>query len=516
MLQPAPTSPMGNYKVKAYHKRMSRLLLPNRSGMSPQEYYEVDPELLGSGAFGTVARCVRKSTKREHVMKTMQKDGLPDEEMLRNEIKIQSDLDHPHVCRIYDVFEDPAKIYIVLEMCKGGELSDFSLEDAVTRELDSHVVMQQVMMAVCHIHKKGICHRDIKLENFLLQHRDVPVGLNQVKMVDFGFATSFKRGERSMHTMCGTDLFMAPEVCTGEGYSEKCDIWSCGVMLYTLLCGAPPFDGDDREAILARAARGGPSFEDPSWRKVKPTAKLAICTMCMLDIDKRASAEAVLVSPWMKAGEQEMRRRHPSMFAGMTTFAEENNVVDRFRRFSQLSALARGILYQIAHNVDGAQVEQLRRTFELLDADKDGTVSVEEIVACLQTECGIDCDGLRHVFELVDSKSCGGSGGGVCYTDFIAVMMGPSECMQREACMEAFIAMDRDGSKQIGRDEIRDFLTSGAVEQGAVDEAELEEVFSKADTDGDGHVDFEEFMAMLKDGYEDASQFGIPGAVAVQ
>merc|ERR1712061_834863 len=150
-------------------------------------------------------------------------------------------------------------------------------------------------------------HRDLKPENFLLNSaKGTPFIESQLKMIDFGFAQTFKPGEKTMQTKCGTPHFLAPEIFDDDFYDEKCDLWSCGVILYMFLCGDAPFDGEEIEDIIGQARKGKPSFEEDVWSKISPTAKLAVIQMCSVDVEKRFSAAGALETPWIAKYDKEI------------------------------------------------------------------------------------------------------------------------------------------------------------------------------------------------------------------
>lgn len=158
--------------------------------------------------------------------------------MLFNEINILRELDHPNIVKMYEFFEDEKRYYIVTEICKGGELFDEIIARGKFTEKDAAVLMKQVLSCVNYCHKNHIVHRDLKPENILLeQNKD----FDQIKIIDFGTSLLFDSA-KSLDEKLGTPYYIAPEVLNKK-YNEKCDIWSCGVIVYILLSGMPPFNG---------------------------------------------------------------------------------------------------------------------------------------------------------------------------------------------------------------------------------------------------------------------------------
>jgi calcium-dependent protein kinase len=172
---------------------------------------------------------------------------------IRNEIDILRRLDHPNIIRLYETFEESNNIYLVLELCSGGDLYERTYTEA-----DTILVIQQLLRAVSYLHEKNIIHRDLKFENILFENKSRNAG---IKLIDFGLSKMFKEGE-TMDEAIGTIYSMAPEVLAGS-YTESADIWSVGVLAFMLLCGELPFDGGNDDEILAKIERGDYKYSNP-------------------------------------------------------------------------------------------------------------------------------------------------------------------------------------------------------------------------------------------------------------
>jgi len=156
---------------------------------------------------------------------------------LNYEIDILKNLDHPNILRLYEVFEDKKFIYLVTEFCEAGELFDEIVKRQRFDERDAAIIIKQLLSAIAYCHSKSVCHRDLKPENILIDNKETL----SIKLIDFGTSQKFDTEEK-MELILGTAYYIAPEVLKGE-YDEKCDVWSCGVILYILLSGSPPFNG---------------------------------------------------------------------------------------------------------------------------------------------------------------------------------------------------------------------------------------------------------------------------------
>ena len=222
---------------------------------------------LGSGAFGTVRLAIHKATKQTRAVKVLKK-AEQDMEALLKEVEILSKLSHPNIMQIYEVFNDKTNFYIVSEFCQGGELFDQISKKGNFSENDAAKIMKQVLSAITYSHQNNIVHRDLKPENILLEDKSSDL---VVKIIDWGCAMSFKKNEK-MHNADGTPYYIAPEVLEGN-YDEKCDVWSCGVILYIMLCGYPPFNGETDDEILQAVKKGTFDFPKEEWGTVSQDAK---------------------------------------------------------------------------------------------------------------------------------------------------------------------------------------------------------------------------------------------------
>lgn len=167
-------------------------------------------------------------------------------------------LDHPNIIKLYEVYEDSKNVYLVMEVCEGGELFDRIIEKGCFTEIEARRVFTQIVQTINYCHSKGIAHRDLKPENFLLltKHDESPI-----KVIDFGLSTNFDQ-KSNMKTKAGSPYYISPEVLEGK-YDQSCDIWSLGVILYILLSGTPPFYGENDGKILEAVRKGEFTFDIP-------------------------------------------------------------------------------------------------------------------------------------------------------------------------------------------------------------------------------------------------------------
>lgn len=462
-------------------------VIPNNSGLSPLETYEIARSDLGSGAFGTVRQAKNKKTGQMVALKTMKRSAIPNIKAFQNEVDINLGLDHPHVVKLFETFEDRQNVYLVLEMCVGGDLFDAIIAANHFSERDASRLMNQLLHAVFYMHSVNIAHRDLKPENFLLKEKGVPLASNTLKIIDFGIAKKFRRGKDDLRTRSGTAYYVAPEVHTGM-YTEKCDIWSCGVIMYILLSGAPPFGGDDDNEVYRASCRGHLDFSLSEFRGVTTEAKKLMKCMCALKVQERFSAEQCVRHPWIE---------HPAMAGANTSEPLPMSLFKKLRSFSSVDRFKKAALQVIAHRLDDKCVKRLKGQFQSLDTNGDGQLTVSEMQqGVANCDLPIDAKEMAKLFQQIDVDG----NGAISWTEFLAAMIDHKNLLKEEACWEAFRVFDRDQNGLLSLDEVREVLAEDASDGKALLQIEddVEELFKKADSDGDGAIDFEEFKAMLQ------------------
>ena len=243
-----------------------------------------------------------RGTAIRRAIKVIKKSRVKDPNRFKSEIEIMKQLDHPNVIKLFETYEDNKNIYLVMELCEGGELFDKIIDKGHFTEQMSGYYFKQIVSALNYIHSKKIVHRDLKPENFLLLDQDEN---SPLKMIDFGLSMVFDEqkmkqsgGKMVMSTKAGTSYYISPEVLKGN-YDMGCDIWSAGVILYILLSGVPPFYGNTDQDILNMVKSGKFSFNIAEFNVVSGSAKDIICNMITLP-EKRLTASEVLDHPWVQ------------------------------------------------------------------------------------------------------------------------------------------------------------------------------------------------------------------------
>ncbi|CAI5649417.1 calcium/calmodulin-dependent protein kinase (CaM kinase) II beta 1 isoform X30 [Oreochromis niloticus] len=255
-------------------------------------------EELGKGAFSVVRRCVKLCTGQEYAAKIINTKKLSarDHQKLEREARICRLLKHPNIVRLHDSISEEGFHYLLFDLVTGGEL----FEDIVAREYyseaDASHCIHQILESVHHIHQHDIVHRDLKPENLLLASKCKNAA---VKLADFGLAIEVQGDQQAWFGFAGTPGYLSPEVLRKEAYGKPVDIWACGVILYILLVGYPPFWDEDQHKLYQQIKAGAYDFPSPEWDTVTPEAKNLINQMLTINPAKRITAQEALKHPWV-------------------------------------------------------------------------------------------------------------------------------------------------------------------------------------------------------------------------
>lgn len=455
---------------------LAQLIQHNMGNIST--FYDMDREKLREGSFGSVHKAKNKSTGQARAIKTVGKAQMKNVERFKQEIAIMTMMDHPNIIKLHETFEDHRKMYLVMELCSGGELFDRIIDAGHFTEVQAASVMQQIVSASCYMHASHVTHRDLKPENLLLMTRET-IETNHLKIIDFGVSCSFEPGQL-LTTATGTPYYVSPQVLAGK-YDHMSDLWSIGVIMYVMLCGYPPFFGETDAQVLAKVRAGSFSFPADDWKDVSEDAKNLIYNLLKMDPRDRYTAEQTLNHEWIK-------NKAPKAKQG--EFA--NTFVDRLRGFRSYNKLKKAALAIIARQLNENQTKQLSDTFMSLDTNSDGFLSM------LELKQGLETVGIKDIpsdfQEILKGMDLDGSGA-IDYTEFLAAALDKRNHLKEDMCWAAFCVFDKDGNGTISQSELKAVLASGQVDKVA---GSMQELIAEVDQNGDGEIDFEEFMAMMK------------------
>lgn len=470
-----PSAPSGNTLKEAWTEI--------REG-SVWEYYDKEGTPLGEGMTGAVYSLTNKITGDRYAGKSVSKASI-DEALLddlRQEITVLKQMDHPNVVKLYEVYESQTEIYLVMELCTGGELYDALIGKEKYGENDAAVIFYQMVAAVNYVHSMNLAHRDLKLENFIFEDKKPD---SHLKLIDFGLSHTAKNGIHRMKSVVGTPYYIAPEVlksdsnsANGPTYTEKCDIWSLGVLLYMLLSGSPPFAGNSDNDIMHAVLRGQVNLTERVWNNVSSEAK-ELVRMCLeVNPTKRATASEVLKSPWFD-------RRHRAGKEDDNTKAL-SGVAGSLKNFGGMSKLKKTVVNLVAFTMTPDKIKEMKTAFMACDADGNGVLTLDEFRKGM--EGFIPADQIDTVFESIDTDG----GGTIEYSEFLAAAVSKEQYQRTDKIKAAWNRLDADNSGYLDHEDFRILCKDMYTEE------EMQEIILEADPDKDGKIFWEEFLKIMK------------------
>ncbi|RLN33231.1 calcium-dependent protein kinase 28-like [Panicum miliaceum] len=439
-------------------------------------------KLLGHGQFGYTFAAVDRASGDRVAVKRIDKNKmvLPVAvEDVKREVKILKALQgHENVVHFYNAFEDDNFVYIVMELCEGGELLDRILakKDSRYSEKDAAVIVRQMLKVAAECHLHGLVHRDMKPENFLFKStkEDSPL-----KATDFGLS-DFIRPGKQFRDIVGSAYYVAPEVLKRKSGPES-DVWSIGVITYILLCGRRPFWDKTEDGIFKEVLKNKPDFRRKPWPNITPAAKDFVQKLLVKDPRARLTAAQALSHDWVREGGK------------ASEIPLDISVLHNMRQFVKYSRFKQFALRALASTLNSEELSDLRDQFNAIDVDKNGTISLEELKQALAKDVPWRLKGPRvlEIIEAIDSNT----DGLVDFEEFVAATLHVHQLVEQDTAkwkslsQAAFDKFDVDGDGYITSDELR--MHTGM--KGSIDP-----LLEEADIDKDGKISLDEFRRLLK------------------
>ena len=428
------------------------------------DYYEITNKELGKGSYGRVnlGKLIGPNSL-QRAIKIIEKSKVKSVKRFKLEVEIMMRLDHPNILRLIDYFEDKKYVYLVLELCTGGELFDRIIENKYYDEENARIIFKQIMKALHYCHLNGVCHRDLKPENFIMISKKNPYTL---KIIDFGLSRTFeqdgqilkeiesedniknskkpirRRKTRAiLKTKAGTPFYIAPEVLTGN-YNEKCDVWSAGVILYILFCGYPPFYGESNRKILEAVKKGKLDFSSSEW-KDKSSKAIDLVKKMITHHEKRPFADEVLKHEWM--------------FLSKTKSAKTEKIkvlYHNMKKFSKLDNFRKLVLYFLVRNLSEEDIAHYHCYFDVFDFENKGMITEKSFIKVLEDKLNIKPESSKKVFKNLDlfgNKK-------VMYSQFISSVIPFTKFFNFKRCSVFFNLCDIDRNEKLSKEDLRKFL----------------------------------------------------------
>ncbi|KAF8406566.1 hypothetical protein HHK36_008654 [Tetracentron sinense] len=463
-------------------------------------------KLLGHGQFGYTFVATDKANGDRVAVKRIEKNKmiLPIAvEDVKREVKILKALTgHENVVQFHNAFEDDSYVYIVMELCEGGELLDRILakKDSRYTEKDAAIIVRQMLKVAAECHLHGLVHRDMKPENFLFKSTKVD---SPLKATDFGLSDFIKPG-RKFQDIVGSAYYVAPEVLKRKSGPES-DVWSIGVITYILLCGRRPFWDKTEDGIFKEVMRNKPDFRRKPWPSISNSAKDFIKKLLVKDPRARLTAAQALSHPWVREG------------GDASEIPVDISVLSNMRQFVKYSRLKQFALRALASTLDEEELADLRDQFDAIDVDKNGSISLEEMrQACpckrssleiKRATCSRDSSsvpavhvlanvyGTSDIFQVLIWQIDSNTDGLVDFPEFVAATLHVHQLeehdsekwqLRSQAAFEKF-DVDRDG-----------FITPEELKMHTGLRGSIDPLLEEADIDKDGKISLSEFRRLLR------------------
>ncbi|XP_052209389.1 calcium-dependent protein kinase 1-like [Diospyros lotus] len=435
---------------------------------------------LGRGQFGVTFLVTHNTTGEKFACKSIATRKLvskDDVEDVRREVQIMHHLTgHRNIVELKGAYEDRQSVNLVMELCAGGELFDRIIEKGHYSERAAAALCRQIVTVVHYCHSMGVMHRDLKPENFLFLSTDED---SPLKATDFGLSVFFKPGD-TFKDLVGSAYYVAPEVLR-RNYGAEADIWSAGVIFYILLSGVPPFWGENEQGIFDAILHGDLDFSSDPWPSISSSAKDLVKRMLRDDPKERLCAFEVLNHPWMR--EDGDASDKPLDVAVLT----------RMKQFRAMNKLKKVALKVIAENLSEEEIVGLKEMFKSMDTDNSGTITFEELKAGLpKLGTKLSESEVRQLMEAADVDG----NGTIDYIEFITATMHMNRMEREDHLYTAFEFFDKDKSGYITMEELENALK----QYNMGDEKTIKEIIAEVDTDHDGRINYDEFVAMMRKG----------------
>ena len=433
--------------------------------------------MLGNGAYGKV-RLYRDRNYKEllFAIKTLKKEGIPQYQfhLLKSEVNILSNLDHPNIVKYFGVFEDDYYVHIVMEYLKGYDLYKIISLKKYTGfdEKDMCEIIHQLLKALSFIHSQNIIHRDIKPENILFANKR---DYSTLKLIDFGLATNSKKDTKSV----GTPFYMAPEMIDGNSHPQS-DIWSVGIIVYLMLTGKYAFDAKKDENLYDKIKNDEIDMEPLDESECSEEAKDFIKKCLKKSYQERMTTAECLEHAWIN---KFCIKKNSNLL--------NDDTVDTLLDFANKNALQKEIYYFIAKISSESDIIKLKQFFNQLDVDNSGTLTIEEVEkAFKEIDIDITDEELKQIWEGLDFHK----DGQVNYSEFLAAMVS-SYNFQKEEKLWSVFNLFKEGNKS------KNYITYDSLYNAAkalnlnINESEIKKCFEKYNEE----IDFETFKKLILD-----------------
>ena len=424
-----------------------------------QKIYKVEPEVLGSGAFGKVFKgYLRKNPKIKVAIKVLEKQKLSKHiSLIKNEWQILKGLDHPNIINFLGVFESQESVYIVTELWEGKDLFQiYCKKKKVMSEYNAAMLLKTLIKAMIHCHTNGIIHRDLKLENIMFKNDD-ETNYADIRIIDFGLAAKLSKTAGVLSSVVGSPYFTAPEVFE-EKYDEKWDVWSLGVVLYVLLGGDYPYNADTVSLLYDTIQAEEVEFPFKNWGNFSFEVKDLLSRMLDRIPGARISLEDWLKHKWFKKVEKENPHTPESEGSEKEDYGE---VLDSLMKYNSLTILKREAMSVFIQHLNNKEIGKLNKIFQEFDEDNTGMITPKEIKKALK-KIGKKASA-EEIKKIIDNVDYLGNGK-INYSEFLIATVKAKDVLSKSNVdnnLLTGVVLQDDGSNadhQLSENEIEEMF----------------------------------------------------------
>ena len=447
-------------------------------------------QIVGEGTLSKVYEAQNRITDLKRALKIIKKtqNNIINEEEINNEINILKAIDHPNILKTYEFFSNNESYNIIMEYCKGGQLYTEIENNAPFDETYSAYVMYQIFSAINYAHNMNIIHRDLKPENILIVKRNKKNNYPNIKVGDFGMIKLLPKNTKQ-NKIIRSLFYVAPEVFKNN-YNEKCDIWSCGVIMYTLLSNNKPFDGKNEDEIISKIEKGEFDLKSQPFDKISDNAKDLIQKLLIMDTEKRINAQEALNHIWFK------ENRSKELFNQIYDENVTIKLIDNLKKYKKTSIIQETALAYLVHNFPQMKdIINSGKLFNQIDLNGDGKISEQELYQGLSKRLKSDTleEDVKKIFQNLDMDD----NGTIEYEEFIRAAVTKEKFMGENVLRFAFRFFDKDNSGKIEFEEIEKIFKNSVTDQNNIESA-LSKIIYEVDSNRDGKISFREFCILMK------------------
>ena len=409
-------------------------------------------------------------------------DHEDNEEDIINEINILMKMDHPNIVKIFEFYNSDTHYYLITEYCEGGCLFDLIVKNGPFTEIQASYIMHQLFSVVNYCHKMKIIHRDLKPENILVNKNEN--GFVKIKICDFGTSLCFKRGE-IQDKIVGSIYYIAPEVLKKK-YNSKCDIWSCGVIMYILLTGLPPFGGSNNQIIIKKILLG--QYDKTRLSKRCKACNDLVSKLLEIDISKRIKAETALKHKWFKIFKSKEIRVDVDDPKVIQAYI---NNLKSYRKSSEIQEIA--LAYLVHNHPELEEIDIAVKIFGLIDKKGNGKITKEELFNGLSAIYQSETlkEDVDKIFENLDQNSTKY----IDYEEFIRAAIDKSILLTEENMQFAFNYFDKNGKGEITCDDLCSIFSGDNITKEEYEKAQ--KIIKDASSKHDDKIRYKEFCQIM-------------------